>query len=162
MEIRQARPAEYAAIGELTVTGYVDDGLLTPDTPYVRELRDTTARARDAVVLVAADGAGTLLGSVTYTPPGSSYGEIAGPGEAGFRMLVVSAAGRRQGVGTALVQECLTRARQHGCARVRISSAPKMTSAHRLYERLGFVRTPELDWSPVPGVNLMAYARELP
>jgi hypothetical protein len=35
-------------------------------------------------------------------------------------------------------------------------------TARRLYERLGFQRAPELDWSPVPGVNLLALRRELP
>ena len=33
----------------------------------------------------------------------------------------------------------------------------RMTSAHRVYERLGFVRAPEDDWSPEPGVTLLAY-----
>ena len=32
-----------------------------------------------------------------------------------------------------------------------------MTVAHRVYERLGFVRAPERDWEPVPGVHLIAY-----
>jgi hypothetical protein len=36
-----------------------------------------------------------------------------------------------------------------------------MTSAHRIYERLGFRRAPERDWSPVPGVDLMAFALRL-
>jgi ribosomal protein S18 acetylase RimI-like enzyme len=36
-----------------------------------------------------------------------------------------------------------------------------MHAAHRLYERLGFTRVPERDWSPVPGVQLVAYALPL-
>jgi hypothetical protein len=36
-----------------------------------------------------------------------------------------------------------------------------MTDAHRLYARLGFRRTPELDWSPREGVSLLTFAREL-
>ena len=28
-----------------------------------------------------------------------------------------------------------------------------MYAAHRLYERLGFVRAPELDWQPVAGLR---------
>jgi hypothetical protein len=36
-----------------------------------------------------------------------------------------------------------------------------MVAAHRLYERLGFTRLPERDWSPLPGVHLMAYGLEL-
>ena len=36
-----------------------------------------------------------------------------------------------------------------------------MKSAQRLYERLGFVRAPEHDWSPLPGISLVAYVLEL-
>jgi hypothetical protein len=36
-----------------------------------------------------------------------------------------------------------------------------MRSAHRLYERLGFTRLPERDWSPMPGTDLLVYTREL-
>ena len=36
-----------------------------------------------------------------------------------------------------------------------------MTAAHRIYERLGYHRIPERDWSPQPGVDLIAFAKEL-
>lgn len=162
MDIRAARPQEYAAVGELIVRAYVDDGLLTADDPYVRELQDVAGRAGATELLVAVDGAGGLVGSVTFAPPGSSYGEITGAGEAGCRMLAVAAAGRCRGIGAALVRACVARAQRYGCARVRLSSTPAMTAAHRLYEQLGFVRTPEHDWSPVPGLTLLTYALELP
>ena len=42
-----------------------------------------------------------------------------------------------------------------------LSTDPRMTAAHRLYERLGFTRLPERDWSPMPGVDLLVYARDL-
>jgi hypothetical protein len=32
-----------------------------------------------------------------------------------------------------------------------------MTPAHRIYERLGFVRAPDRDWEPEPGIRLVAY-----
>jgi hypothetical protein len=52
-------------------------------------------------------------------------------------------------------------AREDGCALVRLSSQEDMTAAHRLYERLGFRRTPTFDWSPVPGLFLRTYALPL-
>ena len=36
-----------------------------------------------------------------------------------------------------------------------------MTAAHRIYERHGFERVPDRDWSPVPGVHLIAFRKEL-
>ena len=81
--------------------------------------------------------------------------------EGEFRMLAVSPAARGRGVGRVLVERCLERSRELGYAGVRMSSMDRMTSAHRVYERLGFTRAPEDDWSPVPGVNLVAYALSL-
>ena len=57
---------------------------------------------------------------------------------------------------------CLARAHELGYAGIRMCSMDRMTSAHRVYERLGFTRAPEDDWSPVAGVRLLAYATTLP
>jgi ribosomal protein S18 acetylase RimI-like enzyme len=76
-------------------------------------------------------------------------------------MLVVDPAARGQGVGQLLVRACLDRARAAGKHRMVISTDPRMTTAHRLYERLGFSRLPERDWSPIPGTDLLVYSRDL-
>lgn len=161
MEIRTARPEEYAAVGELTVRAYLDDDMPTAVSSYLDELRDAATRAAETDLLVAVDDAGALIGTVTFTPPGSGYGEITeGPDEAGFRMLAVASDQQGRGVGTALVQACIDRARAAGCTRLRLSTAQRMAAAQRIYERLGFVRTPELDWYP-DSVTLLTYALEL-
>jgi ribosomal protein S18 acetylase RimI-like enzyme len=36
-----------------------------------------------------------------------------------------------------------------------------MTSAQRLYERLGFRRDPDHDWSPAPDILLLGYVLDL-
>ena len=45
-----------------------------------------------------------------------------------------------------------------GCTK---SSLILMSSAGRLYLRLCFARTPERDWSPEPGVDLITYGLEI-
>ena len=45
--------------------------------------------------------------------------------------------------------------------RLVLSTQSGMHAAHRIYRRLGFVRTPERDWEPVPGLGLLTYALEL-
>ena len=42
-----------------------------------------------------------------------------------------------------------------------LSSLAEMTAAHRIYERSGYARTPERDWSPAPGVHLLAFEKQL-
>lgn len=160
--VRTAQPDEYEAIGELTVRVYVAAGFMPADAPYVADLRDAATRGREADLLVAVDGAGTLTGSVTYVTPGSPYAELAtGPDEAEFRMLVVDPTVRKRGVGTALVRTCLERARAQARRTIRLSTDPAMTDAHRLYEHLGFVRTPDRDWHPAPHIGLLTYALTL-
>lgn len=98
-----------------------------------------------------------VLGTVTVVLPGTAYSEVSAPGEIEFRMLAVSQSARGRGVGEALVRAVFDRARAVGASRVVLSSSTHMLAAHRLYERLGFVREPERDWSPLPGVQLVAY-----
>lgn len=163
--IRAAETAEYAVLGEITARAYLDDGLLDlgEDDPYLDTLRDVAARAAGAEVLVAVDRGGAVLGGVAYVDGPSAWADLAGDGEAEFRMLAVAPAGRGRGVGGALVRTCLDRARAtEGCVRVRLSTQKSMLGAHRIYERLGFVRTPERDWSPVPGFGfLLTYRLEI-
>ncbi|AIA05838.1 GNAT family N-acetyltransferase [Streptomyces noursei] len=162
--IRPVRPAEYETVGDLVTEVYLADGLLKggADDPYAAVLRKVAHRAEHAEVLVAVGGAdGALLGAVTFAPHGSPYAELAGPGEAEFRMLAVRAAGRGHGVGAALVRACLARARESGLRAMVLSSQAHLLPAHRLYRRLGFARAAERDWVPVPGVTLWAFAREL-
>ncbi|MBT2406722.1 MULTISPECIES: GNAT family N-acetyltransferase [unclassified Streptomyces] len=161
--IRTAVPDDYAELGDITAQAYLDDGLLenNEDDAYERALRDVAGRAADAEVLVATLD-GVLLGGVTFAPPGSRMADIAGPGEAEFRMLTVARAGRGRGAGEALVRACVERAQAiEGVTRLVLSTQAGSPAAHRIYERLGFVRTPERDWSPIPTVPLLTYALEL-
>jgi ribosomal protein S18 acetylase RimI-like enzyme len=68
---------------------------------------------------------------------------------------------RGRGAGEALVRACVDRARAvEGCVRVVLSTQRTMRPAHRLYERLGFVRSPDRDWNPLPeldDITLLTY-----
>lgn len=162
-EIRTAREDEYRRLGEITGQAYAGDGLLDQngDDRYLNVLRDVAGRAADGEVLVAVrDGA--VLGGVTFAAPGSRLADIARQGEAEFRMLAVAAEARGQGVGEALVRACAERARAlDGVTALVLSTQPAMRGAQRIYERLGFVRTPGRDWSPIPELNLLTYRLEL-
>lgn len=159
LTVRPARPGEVDEVGRLTVAAYTADHLVDPAGHYAAELGDASRRARDADLLVAVDPADTVLGTVTVCTPGSPLGEVSRPGELEFRMLAVSPAARRRGVGQALVAAVLHRAAELRAHRVVLSSAEHMSAAHRLYTRLGFTRLPERDWYPVPELLLLAFGR---
>ncbi|MEU3465144.1 GNAT family N-acetyltransferase [Streptomyces sp. NPDC006733] len=160
--IRPARADELEEAGRVTAEAFIADGHTSRDGTYAPKLRDARARAAAAEVLVAVEAADdTLLGCVTFAPPGSPWGDIAEDGEAEFRMLAVDPAARGRGAGEALVLACVERARALGVQRLVMSTQPSMGGAHRIYERLGFRRTPDRDWSPLPGIDLLTYALPL-
>jgi ribosomal protein S18 acetylase RimI-like enzyme len=158
LRVEPARSDDYPAIAELTVRVYVDGGLASSD--YAPELADVTGRASRSELLVVRDD-GRIVGAVALVLAGDFGNVIAFDEESEFRMLVVDPAAQGRGIGELLVATCLDRAREAGKRRMVLSTDPRMTSAHRLYRRLGFSRLPERDWSPVPGVDLLVYAREL-
>ncbi len=94
---------------------------------------------------------------MTFCPQGSPWGELAQPGEGEFRMLAVRPSARGQGVAQALLSLVLERSRELGYHAIVLSTLPDMAGAHRLYQRMGFRRLPERDWSPAQDVDLIAF-----
>jgi len=166
--VRRAEPADFAEVARLTVEAYRADGQLEEEHGYGDLLADVATRAEHSEILVAADAdpadpaGGALLGAVAFVLPGTRYAELSKPGEAEFRMLAVDPAAQRRGVARALVRACVQRATVLGCGSLVISTRDRNTAAFALYDTFGFVREPALDWTPVPGVNLLGLRLKLP
>lgn len=159
LEIREARPAEHGAVGELCVAAYARAHGVSEE--YAATLRDVAGRAADATVLVAVED-GELRGTVTLIAHGGRSHEIAGPDEAEFRFLAVAPQAQRSGVAAALVRRCIAEAARLGRVRLVCSSGTWMPGAHALYAQLGFVRVPDRDWRPRPDLPLLAFSFTLP
>jgi ribosomal protein S18 acetylase RimI-like enzyme len=157
--VRRARADDLAAAGAVTVAAY-EPFTLGPADPYVERLRDAATRHREAELWVA-ELDGDVVGTVTIALEGSPWREIGRPGEGEFRMLAVAPTAQQRGVGEALMRLVMTRFRDLGAHAVVLSSLAEMAAAHRVYERQGFRRLPERDWSPLPGVDLLAFRVEL-
>ncbi len=156
MEVREVRSDEFEQLGRLTLEAYEPLGIVSDG--YALELLDVAHRAAAAVVLVAVDDDGSVLGGITYVPPGPNpMAEHVEDGVASIRMLAVSDRARRRGVGLALTEAVLGRARSDGAVGMVLHSTPPMTAAHRLYEGLGFVREEAIDWWPEPTVECMGF-----
>jgi ribosomal protein S18 acetylase RimI-like enzyme len=188
--IREARPGELAAVGDLRVAAYEAGGFLNPGyAPQLRALGTqgdgtvlvaiaaddppagaaTAAHPADAVQGATADGgdadrgdgAGRIAGTIMLVTWPRAGELVGGPDEAEIRALAVAPGVQQGGVGTGLLVTALNWAELAGARRVVLSTLPAMRAAHRLYERNGFRRLPDRDWSPAPGVQLLAYALEL-
>lgn len=163
MLVREVRREEYGRAGAVILASYraLDGYVSEPD--YERELADVATRAAVAEVAVAVGGGGQVVGCITYVPdPSNPYAEFDDEAASGFRMLGVDPELQGGGAGRALVQWCVERAVVDGKQRIFIHSTPWMVRAHGLYERMGFERRPDLDWVPVPDIQLLGFVLELP
>lgn len=160
IDVRPARPDEWARAGALCVAAYDAAGQLDPGSTYHAVLVDAAGRALDSLVLVAVR-AEKVVGTVTICSPGSASREIGAPDEIEFRFLAVDPAAWRSGVAEAMVAAIDEHARSEGARGLAICVRDTNTAAARLYERLGFVRDPDRDWNPEPDVRLLALCRRV-
>ena len=160
VRVREATISEYSTAGEVCVAAYDADGQLVGG--YENTLRDVAARVQHGQVLVAVEDSGRIVGCVTFVLAGQRYAELSGPGEAEFRMLAVDPDAQGRGVGAALVQACIDIAEKKTLSGLVICVRDFNVGAQRLYERFGFRRLPGKDWSPLPGVELLAMRLDLP
>ena len=162
VEVRAARDDELEAAGDAVAEAYLMNPGMNDDLEYLEDVRDARGRAASSEVLVAVDAGGEILGTVSYVPDFvSPMADLAHEREAEFRMLGVRPAARGAGVGRALVEACIARARRDGRSALVLSTPPDWTTGQRLYEGLGFRRAPERDFDPVPGFRLWAYVLDL-
>ena len=160
MLIRPIEEPEIQPLGELIVSAYSTQGPLSDE--YAAVLRDVGARVRQATVLVAVNEDGAVLGGVTYVDsPDNPFAEFTAQSDSAFRMLAVDPTSQGGGVGQALVEAVIERARGQGKQRLTLLTAPWMEAAHRLYARLGFEPAPELDLILESGTHLRGYALKL-
>jgi ribosomal protein S18 acetylase RimI-like enzyme len=158
--VREALPDELAEVGELRVRAYAAQDLLAVIAEYADTLRGL-GNGGGADVLVAVEDA-RLLGTVLVQPWGPASEIATGPDEAELRALAVDPGAQGRGVGRALLDAAVDRTRAYGADHLVLSTQPAMAAAHRLYRAAGFVRLPERDWSPVPGLTLLAFGLRLP
>lgn len=150
------------AFGRILLASYRALPGHVPEPDYEAELADVGARV-DTNVVFGAFTDERPLGCVTFVPDHSDpHAERLQPDEASFRMLGVTLDAQRGGIGEKLVLRCLREATDTGKNAVFIYSGHWMSGAHRLYEKLGFARTPERDWPLIdPPVTLMGFRYDL-
>jgi len=160
--IRDAHDADREAIRTITVAAYAE---------YAAEMMELHWQAYQGNILFTLDEVapaeqlvaeidGSIVGTVLLYPPrrfdlpdGTSL-EMPWPE---VRLLAVPPAGRGHGVGAALMRECVRRARASGATSLGLHTTPMMRAAMRMYERMGFVRAPEIDFHPMPGLTISGY-----
>jgi ribosomal protein S18 acetylase RimI-like enzyme len=161
VRIREAHADEHELVGELRVAAYLSHGRPFAAAEYADTLRGFGFDG-DCAVLVAEDGDGRVVGTITLEPFGPHSELARDEAEADIRAFAVDARTQGQGVGRELLHAVMEHAARRGVRRLRLCTLPYMQAAQHLYAAAGFTRTPDLDFEPVPGVALRAYELGLP
>jgi ribosomal protein S18 acetylase RimI-like enzyme len=161
VSIRNAHSSERRIIRDLTMAAYAQYQAVMPQDfwIYYRQNMITTLDEEENGERIVAEQNGSIVGSVLLFPPtanayasvhiNSSYPEV--------RFLAVLPQTRGQGIGTILMKECEQRAQEAGAQAIGLHTAEVMRNAILLYERLGYVRTPETDFQPREDVTVLGY-----
>jgi GNAT superfamily N-acetyltransferase len=142
--LRRAAAADVPTIVGLLAAdqlGATRDGVMTPDdlASYQRAFRDID-RDPAHILMVAQSGpdvVGTL--QLSFIPGLARRGAL----RAQIEAVRVTDAWRGRGLGAAMMDWAIAEARRRDCALVQLTSDKSRTSAHRFYERLGFVASHE-------------------
>lgn len=163
--VRTARPEEFEEIGAFTLRCFTRTGpqavAILPDRR--RLLLGAEHRAAEGDLLVIPDPeTGTIIGTASLLDVGSELCRQARGEERELRLLAVDPEHRGRGLAVTLMREAIARLRADGAATLVLDTGPLNTTAHHLYERLGFVRRPGRETTPATlGGFLRVYELDL-
>ncbi len=153
--IREAKSKEFHEIGKLLVRVYAQ----LPDFPNEIDQPDyykTLANVGDFTqspgvkLLVASTAKNKIGGAVLYFGNMKYYGSGGSAPKqkntAGFRLLAVDHDARGHGLGKRLSERCIEIARKENQGQMIIHTTGAMQLAWRMYERMGFKRSEDLDF----------------
>jgi GNAT superfamily N-acetyltransferase len=165
IKIRDARGEDRDAARKITLSAFQQYAAVMPPPRWEGYRENILATLTDAAPAqqIVAEVEGIIVGSVLLYPPGTAFstpdeGTLTCPE---VRLLAVAPEARGQGIGTALMGECIRRARMLGAVCLNLHTTDIMHVAKGMYERMGFVRAPDLDFHPDPGVTVKAYRLDL-
>ncbi|HEY0720682.1 MAG TPA: GNAT family N-acetyltransferase [Gammaproteobacteria bacterium] len=104
---------------------------------FRQKIQQMSKLAATAEIIVAEVGS-KIVGAAVYVGPHRSKAEFFKPEWAVMRMLVVSPAARGQGIGRALTEACLHRARRDRCEILALHTSNIMAVALAMYLKMGF------------------------
>lgn len=163
--IRDARDDERGAMRDVTLAAYEEYAAILPESVWAgyRHQLLATLDSEGPVERIVAERNGAIMGSVLLFPPATkAYGSAAVSVDyPEVRLLAVVPDARGEGVGAALMNECAQRARRASATALGLHTMDIMRAAVRMYERMGYVRAPDLDFAPAKGVLVKGYRLDL-
>jgi GNAT superfamily N-acetyltransferase len=162
-QIRTALPEEIEAAGAVVRAAYLQ---YESDYPgewqrWIDMVGNLHGHVEHGEVIVAVRDE-DIIGSVIFYADGSRSGQGQWPaGWGGVLRLGVLPEARGLGLGRALMNECVRRARDRGLSTLALHTTGWMAVARAMYERMGFVRDTSFDFYPRSGVEAYGYRLDL-
>lgn len=158
-EIRNFHFGDAVRVNALALDAFEQFKDAYTDWPTFRARLANMAGLASAGEVIVAELDNQVVGAVAYIGPGLPKADFFKPEWPIMRMLVVAPSARGLGVGRALVDECLRRARRDGASVFALHTSELMQVALPMYQRMGF------EWAAsvpdIHGVRYGVYLKEL-
>ncbi len=153
--IRNANPDEYPEMGRAIVRVYsqLEGFPKESEQPnYYKLLANVgeLVKNQDTQLLIALSSDGKIAGGVLYVGNMKYYGSggtaTQEPNSGGFRLLFVDPVARGKGLGRLLTNVCISKSKEKKHDQLIIHTTMAMQTAWKMYEKMGFRRSKDLDF----------------
>lgn len=140
MLIRPFSPNDAGAVNAVALAAFAQYEAVYDDwQTLARGVGSMASLAEDGDIFVAEGETGSIVGGVAYFGPGKTpRAEFFEDDWPIIRMLVVEPSARNSGVGRALTEKCVSRARHDGARVIALHTSPAMEVALSMYLKMGF------------------------
>jgi ribosomal protein S18 acetylase RimI-like enzyme len=144
--IRDAYPHDFDEIASVSVVSYQEYAeALTPENwEIMKQTLSSISRFAEPATFIVGEHNNRVIGSVAYYSPGYSDIRIFPSDWASIRLLAVLPEYRGRGIGKALTQTCIERAKRDGAEVIGLYTSELMVTAREMYAQLGFQQDIEL------------------
>jgi GNAT superfamily N-acetyltransferase len=162
MIIRDATVEELALIREQRVKAYEVHAEVIPVDHWnaLKQAISSDDASNQEIERIVVELGGKIAGSVVLYPAKTDAyeGYVEELDYPEIRMLAVSPEAQGKGAATALITECIRRAKAKGYSAIGLHTGDFMEKAMRLYKCLGFERQPQYDFEPAnDGIIVKAF-----
>jgi GNAT superfamily N-acetyltransferase len=159
MVLREFCEADAQEINRLAVTAFEEYSSNYSDWSALATFLGTMSDLAKTGEIVIAEVAANIVGAVAYIPPNRAKAPYFDQSWPIIRSLVVDPKSRGVGVGRALTQECINRARRDGSPVIALHTSRILTVALAMYRRMDFEW--HHDAPAVYGVPYSVYLKKL-
>jgi len=158
-QVRDFEDIDSDDVDRVAVAAFTEFEERYDDWPVMAAELGTMSRLAEVGEVIVAETGGHVCGAVAYIPPHQVKADYFDPGWPVIRMLVVDPAYRGAGIGRALTEACIDRARRDRSDAIALHTSPIMTVALPMYRRMGFRFA--RDAPPIHGVAYAVYVKSL-